>query len=382
MRVLLSALCLLAFGGFGRADDKKVEPKEDKKDEKKDDKKPLTVKEKIAELSKEMNALSQETNKKFQEAKTKEEKDTLREEFMAGQTKFGEKLLALAKDNAQDEAAFEATMTAVGMRAKGATEYLLATFVDDARITKAIPLLGQGPNGQKNLAMLAEKSKSKDVQGAAKFAAVSSEIESIDTPEDDKPLPEKVTAEKFAAATVKLAAIVKEYGDVKTADNRGKSATIADAAKKVTFFMEHLCVGKMAPDTECDLLEDGKKAKLSDYRGNVVVLDIWATWCGPCRAMIPHEREMVKKLESKKFKLVSVSADAKKETLTKFLEKEEMPWTHWWAGAKGGLTEEYQVRFYPSLYIIDGKGVIRAKHLRGDDLEKFVEKLLTEAGPK
>ena len=382
MRVLLSALCLLAFDGFGWADDKKVEPKEEKKDEKKDEKKPLTVKEKIAELNKELITISGGIGKKFEAAKTKEEKDAVRAEYMDAQKKTGESLLALAKDNAKDAAAFDAVMSAASMRAKGASEYLVATFVDDARIASAIPLLSQGPDGAKNLALLAEKSKSKDVQGAAKFAGVSTEIESIDSPEDDKPLPEKVATDKFAAAASKLAGIVKEYGEIKTVDNRGKSVTIADAAKKLTFFMEHLCVGKMAPDTECDLLEEGKKAKLSDYRGNVVVLDIWATWCGPCRQMIPHEREMVKKLESKKFKLVSISADAKKETLTKFLEKEEMPWTHWWAGAKGGLTEEYQVRFYPTLYIIDGKGVIRAKHLRGEDLEKFVEKLLAEAGPK
>ena len=221
------------------------------------------------------------------------------------------------------------------------------------------------------------------MQGAAKFAAVAAEIESADYPSTGKPLPEKETAAKFAAANAKLAGIVKDFGDVKTAaTGPGDPPTVAQASKKVKFFVENLTVGKAAPDAECELLEEGKKAKLSDYRGSVVVLDIWATWCGPCRQMIPHEREMVKHFEGKKFKLVSVSADAKKETLAKFLEKEEMPWTHWWNGAKGGLIEEYQVRFYPTVYILDGKGVIRAKHLRGDDLQKFVDKLLAEAGPK
>ena len=221
------------------------------------------------------------------------------------------------------------------------------------------------------------------MKGAAKFALVASEIESADYPSTGKPLPEKEAAAKFAAANVKLAGIVKEFGDVKTAAmGAGDAPTVAQAAKKIKFFVENLTVGKAAPDAECELLEEGKKAKLSDYRGSVVVLDIWATWCGPCRQMIPHEREMVKHFEGKKFKLVSVSADAKKETLTKFLEKEEMPWTHWWNGAKGGLVEEYQIRFYPTVYIIDGKGVIRAKHLRGDDLQKFVDKLLAEADPK
>ena len=371
MRVLLSALLLLAFVGFAAADDKKEEPKV------------LTLKEKLAEVNKDLAKASQEANKNFGEAKTEEEKTKVRVEFTAIRAASGEKVLALAKEFAKDEGAFDATMSAVGMGAKGASDYLVATFVDDPKIVKAIPQLGRGPDGAKTLDLIGEKSKSKDVQGAAKFAAVASEIESADYPSTGKPLPEKEAAAKFAAAYQKLEGIVKNFGDVKTAAmGPGEAQTVAQASKKIKFFVENLTVGKVAPDAECELLEEGKKAKLSDYRGSVVVLDIWATWCGPCRAMIPHEREMVKHFEGKKFKLVSVSADAKKETLTKFLEKEEMPWTHWWNGAKGGLVEEYQVRFYPTVYIIDGKGVIRAKHLRGDDLQTFVDKLLTESSPK
>ena len=376
MRVLLSALCLLAFAGFGMAQ------------EKKEDKKELTLKEKIAEVTKEFQAATKDVNKKYNEAKTPQEKQAVIAENNAERTKAGEKMFALAKENAKDEAAFDAVMAANAMGVKSAGEYLVSTFADDARIVKVIPQLGAGENGPKTLNLLAEKSKSKDVRGAAKFAAISSEIESTDYPRSGTPLPEKEAAAKFAAAAAQLANLVKDYGDIKTANARpGAAPTVAEASKKLKFFIENLTVGKMAPDAECELLEEGKKAKLSDYRGNVVVLDIWATWCGPCIAMIPHEREMVKKLEGKKFKLVSVSADEKKESLTKFLEqskdtKNDMPWTHWWAGNKGGLTEEYQVRFYPTVYILDGKGVIRGKHLRGDALEHFVEKLLAEASPK
>ena len=371
MRVLLSAAFLLAFAGFGFGDEKKEEPKV------------LTLKEKMVELNKDQAKILQEINKKFADAKTDKEKSDLREEYTAGRAKVGEKMLALAKENAKDEAAFDAVMAAIGMGTKDASEFLVATFVDDARIVKAIPQLGRGSDGEKILNLIGDKSKSKDVQGAAKFAAVQSIVEGTDYPSTGKPMPEKESAAKFFAANEKLATIVRDFGDVKTAAmGPGEAPTVAQAAKKIKFFIENLTVGKTAPDAECELLEEGKKAKLSDYRGSVVVLDIWATWCGPCRAMIPHEREMVKHFEGKKFKLVSVSADAKKETLTKFLEKEEMPWTHWWNGAKGGLVEEYQIRFYPTVYIIDGKGVIRAKHLRGDDLEKFVDKLLAESGPK
>jgi len=139
-----------------------------------------------------------------------------------------------------------------------------------------------------------------------------------------------------------------------------------------------LSVGAKAPEVISKDI-NGKEAKLSDLRGKVVVLDIWATWCGPCRAMIPHEREMVKKLEGKPFVLVSISGDARKDTLTKFLKDNPMPWTHWWNGDRGGILADWDVRYFPTIYVIDHKGVIRHKDIREKELEEAVKKLVEEA---
>src|SRR5438105_4677276 len=65
----------------------------------------------------------------------------------------------------------------------------------------------------------------------------------------------------------------------------------------------------------------------------------WATWCPPCRAMIPHERKRVERLKDKPFTLVSISIDAQKDALTNFLKKEKMPWTHVWDGTKGSVVK-------------------------------------------
>jgi thiol-disulfide isomerase/thioredoxin len=156
----------------------------------------------------------------------------------------------------------------------------------------------------------------------------------------------------------------------------------ADALKKTlrTKYADiypDLSVGKPAPEVVIEDL-DGKKARLSALKGRVVVLDIWATWCGPCRGMIPHEREMVERLKDKPFTLVSVSADTEKKTLTNFLAKEKMPWTHWWNGEDGGIVEEWEVDHFPTIYVIDAKGIIRHKELRGEELEKAVNDLLKE----
>lgn len=183
-----------------------------------------------------------------------------------------------------------------------------------------------------------------------------------------------------AAALATKAEKLLEHVEKDYANVLGRAGTLGQAAKQALYELRNLAVGKPAPEAEGTDL-DGKKAKLSDYKGRVLVLDIWTTWCGPCRAMIPHQRELVKRLKGKPFVMLSVNADAKKETLTQFLEKEPMPWQHWHNGVKadkGGVRDVYSVHFFPSIYVIDAKGIIRHKNVRGEALDKAVDALLKE----
>jgi len=98
--------------------------------------------------------------------------------------------------------------------------------------------------------------------------------------------------------------------------------------------------------------------------------------------MIPHEREMVKRLEGKPFVLVSVSCDDKKEKLVGFLKQEPkgpMPWTQWWSGPGGVNIEAWEGDTIPRIYVIDAKGVIRYRDVRGKDMDRAVDALLAEA---
>jgi thiol-disulfide isomerase/thioredoxin len=132
------------------------------------------------------------------------------------------------------------------------------------------------------------------------------------------------------------------------------------------------CVGCKAPEVICQDIA-GKQVRLSNLTGKVVVIDIWATWCVPCRQMIPGMREMVAKLKDKPFTLVSISMDSDRETLKKFLEKEPMPWTHWWNGKDGGIVADWVVTHVPAIYILDAQGIIRHADLSEESISKRLE---------
>jgi thiol-disulfide isomerase/thioredoxin len=173
-----------------------------------------------------------------------------------------------------------------------------------------------------------------------------------------------------------LEQVVSDFADVPV-DGRRNGKTLGELAKGHLYEIRHLAIGKPAPELlSVDL--DGKAVRLANMKGRVVVLDVWATWCGPCRAMIPHQRELVKRLNEKPFTLVSVSVDEKRETLTEFLKKEPMPWTHWYDGPEGRIIADLNVCSYPTIYVLDAKGVIRYKDVRGKLLDQAVDALLKE----
>jgi len=95
--------------------------------------------------------------------------------------------------------------------------------------------------------------------------------------------------------------------------------------------------------------------------------------------MIPHQREMVKKLASKPFELISISTEKDVETIKKFQEKEPMPWTNWHNGAKDGVLTDWGISKFPTILIIDKNGIIKHRlhgMQKGEDIDRFVNALL------
>lgn len=137
--------------------------------------------------------------------------------------------------------------------------------------------------------------------------------------------------------------------------------------------LKDLPVGSPFPDfNETDI--NGKPISVGNYKGKIVLVDFWATWCGPCVGELPNVLQTYQKYHDKGFEIVGVSLDSDKAKLTSFIQTRNMPWQQFFDG--GGwhnkVAAKYVVHSIPATYLIDKDGKLLAKNLRGPALEQAV----------
>lgn len=141
-------------------------------------------------------------------------------------------------------------------------------------------------------------------------------------------------------------------------------------------------VGAPAPEIDGEDFS-GRRFKLSDYRGKVVVVTFWASWCGPCRAMIPHERQLAERFRNRPFALISVNNDENHDAARDVMAKMGVNWPNWkTTGTRDPINAAWGVESWPSVFVIDANGVLRYTRVTGPYLENAVETLLAELEAK
>ena len=125
---------------------------------------------------------------------------------------------------------------------------------------------------------------------------------------------------------------------------------------------------------------EGVEFELYEYRGNIVVLIFSGDWCGPCRGEYPYQRSMLDLYEDDNVVLLGVNSDSRLRTVREAKQREGLSYRTWWdGGTDGPIATAWDVRSWPSTFILDAEGVIRFVDKRENEMILAVDRLLEEA---
>jgi thiol-disulfide isomerase/thioredoxin len=170
-----------------------------------------------------------------------------------------------------------------------------------------------------------------------------------------------------------------DYPDTKAGKNADSildSVKKEAAAKKI---QRSLVDGAKFPDfDEKDLA--GKSISVANYKGKVVLIDFWATWCGPCVGELPSVISAYEKNHDKGFEIIGVSLDVDEQKLRDFTKEKNMQWQQFFDGKRweNKLAQKYGIQSIPATFLLDGEGKIIGHDLRGAALDEALTKALAK----
>lgn len=140
-----------------------------------------------------------------------------------------------------------------------------------------------------------------------------------------------------------------------------------------------LARARMAPPFAVTTL-DGQRISMDELKGKVVLLDFWATWCGPCRAALPHMQKIAKKFDGEPLVVLSVSLDQDERKWKDFIAKNGMTWPQYLDGGfTGPVARMFAVNAIPHTFTIDADGVLQDEQIGDSSVEGKLKKLIARA---
>jgi thiol-disulfide isomerase/thioredoxin len=182
-----------------------------------------------------------------------------------------------------------------------------------------------------------------------------------------------------AKATEMLKQVESDFPNTATAQRAEQAIASIKQGEEAKKIQDALAAGSVFPDFDVKDL-DGKPLAVANFKGKIVMVDFWATWCGPCVQEVPNVVAAYQKYHDKGFEIIGVSLDREgdKAKVISFTKDHNMPWQQFYDGKywSNELAVKYGVRSIPATYLLDGSGNIIAKNVRGEALEPAVKQAL------
>jgi thiol-disulfide isomerase/thioredoxin len=140
-----------------------------------------------------------------------------------------------------------------------------------------------------------------------------------------------------------------------------------------------LARARMAPPFSVTTI-DGQHISLDSLAGKVVLIDFWATWCGPCREALPHIRDIAHRFQEQPLVVISISLDKDEDKWKEFVAKNQMTWLQYRDGSfNGAIAKSFGVTAIPATFTIDADGVLEDQHVGDANIEGKLKKLVVNA---
>jgi uncharacterized protein (TIGR03067 family) len=249
-------------------------------------------------------------------------------------------------------------------------DLIVARFANSPDIGNLCEILGNSPRWsgkvEQDLRTILDKNQDRAVRAAASFALAS--------------VVQRAGESRQNEAEALFEDFVRKFDGKEQYQYVAVERMLNESARRELTELKTRALGKPAPEIEGIDLE-GRGMTLSQFRGKVVLLSFWATWCRPCMQMVPHEKLLAERLRNKPFELVGVNGDIKPALLKEGIQKYGITWRSFQnkVGEAKAISEKWNIGGWPTLYLIDQQGIIRNRWtdtVPPEELNREVDALL------